>query len=290
MLRKRIIIIISTIIFIILSIFIVNSLNNYSNMHKITASVISSSNNKSEYYGKNVVNYNCPYNTAVNSWKIFYADKNNIYLIAENYISNEFYPELLAEPTNQISQNKFSMNKIIQNYSGSSNITNEKVKNLNSNFFAVNDYDSYTTSFKTIAYLLDTNVWSTYAGENAEFAIGSPTIELLLNSYNQKYGTNYRVMSDEIGYRISNDGGKTWDASILSMINTNDNLYISNTSQRMFVASPSCYSNHYIMCVRSTGSIGFDSYDDSILCFRPVVCLKSTTTLKKVDNNSFIIQ
>ena len=74
------------------------------------------------------------------------------------------------------------------------------------------------------------------------------------------------------------------------MLNTNDILYLSNTSQRMFVASPTCYSNRYIMCIRSNGTVGFDSYDDPILCFRPVVCLKSTTTLKKIDNNSFIIQ
>lgn len=284
---KKFIVIILILIIITTSVFIIKSLMN---SNTITASVISKSKNKNEYYGKTVINYDCPYNNCVNSWKIFYADKNNIYLIAENYISNEFYPELSVEPTNQISQNKFSMDKIIQNYSGSSNITNEKVRNLNADFFAVHNYNSYTTSLKTIAYLLDTNVWSVYAGENAEFAIGAPTIELLLNSYNQKYNVDYKLKSDEIGYRISIDGGKTWDSSISSMMNTNDNLYISNTSQRMFVASPTCYSNHYIMCIRPTGSIGFDSYDDSILCFRPVVCLKSTTTLKKIDNNSFIIQ
>ena len=37
-------------------------------------------------YGKEVSNYECEKSSAVNKWKIFYADSNNIYLIADDYI------------------------------------------------------------------------------------------------------------------------------------------------------------------------------------------------------------
>ena len=36
---------------------------------------------------------------------------------------------------------------------------------------------------KAVAYMLDTNTWSVYAGDKADYAIGGPTIELFFKSY-----------------------------------------------------------------------------------------------------------
>jgi hypothetical protein len=260
---------------------------------EITASIIANAQDKSEFYGKIVINYDCPYSEGVTYWKIFYADENNIYLITDDYISSDFCPNSATQTIQQGLHNSFSISNVIKDYSGSSDITNEKIRTLNSNYFAVHEYANYSTNLKAIAYMLDTNVWSVYAGEKAEFAISSPTIEMLLNSYNQKYGVNYQAKSDEIGYRISNNGGLTWDSSISFMLNANDDLYVINSldkAYRMWLASPTCYSNHYIMCVSNNGSINYDSYDDSLSSFRPVVCLKSDVSLEKKDDNTYIIK
>lgn len=54
-------------------------------------------------------------------------------------------------------------------------------------FYANSTYDN----MKAVAYVLDYNAWSTYAGSNAEYVIGGQTIELLFKSYNEKYNQNF---------------------------------------------------------------------------------------------------
>ena len=64
---------------------------------------------------------------------------------------------------------------------------------------------------KAIAYLLDTDVWNVYKADKAEYAIGGPTVELLMASYNNKKGTDYQAKAvSKIGYQISEDGGANW--------------------------------------------------------------------------------
>ena len=69
--------------------------------------------------------------------------------------------------------------------------------------------------------MLDIEAWKYFAGENAEYAIGGPTIELLMNSYSQKYEVDYRAKANSlVGYQISNDGGGSWSNSINYMLNS----------------------------------------------------------------------
>ena len=143
--------------------------------------------------------------------------------------------------------------------------------------------------------MLDTNIWSVYAGESAEFAIASPTIELFLNSYNDKYGVNYKAESDELGYRISKNGGETWDASMIQLFNPSDNLYItsnSNNISSLWLASPSCISGNYLMRLYEgiSNGISYDSHDSTVQGFRPVVCLKNNVYLEEQENGTFTIK
>lgn len=39
--------------------------------------------------------------------------------------------------------------------------------------------------------MLDTDIWEIYASNYAEYAIGAPTLEMLFDSYNRRYGTEY---------------------------------------------------------------------------------------------------
>ena len=59
---------------------------------KITAKKIAQTADKTGIYGEKVTNYTCPNTTGVSTWRIFYADTENIYLIADDYISFENAP------------------------------------------------------------------------------------------------------------------------------------------------------------------------------------------------------
>ena len=57
----------------------------------------------------------------------------------------------------------------------------------------------------------------------------------------------------------------------------------------MWLASPSCYSNHYLMSVSNNGTIGSQNYGAFSTGLRPIVCLKSDVVLEKV-NDDYIIK
>ena len=68
-------------------------------------------------------------------------------------------------------------------------------------------------NIRAIAYMYDTSIWNTKYLDNkeiGEYAIGSPSIEMLLNSYNKVNNTNYgaKVISND-GYKISTNKDET---------------------------------------------------------------------------------
>ena len=119
--------------------------------------------------------------------------------------------------------------------------------------------------------MLDTAVWKSFCGENAEYAIGGPSIELFLKSYNEKYSTNYVVSAYNTGYLagpgyapdssewtgIYNVGG---DPNECFALEYHDELYcVSNEdkTKAMWVASPAFgagYTSHYDGLMRITGT------------------------------------
>ena len=112
---------------------------------------------------------------------------------------------------------------------------------------------------KSVAYMLDTKAWNGFATDKAEYVIGGPTIELLFNSYNQKYGTKYVAeATSNTGYKIGQNG--TADSYYFYLSNTSDPLYvitsISNAAA-YWLASPSANNdydvfsvNYYRLCER----------------------------------------
>lgn len=262
----------------------------------VSASDIANSTDKTEFYGAKVTGYSCANSAGVNGWKIFYADSSNIYLIADDYISYDYCPPSATKRIYKNADYRLSFNNVILDYLGSSNITDEKIKALNNEYFTKGYKNSTATHMKALAYMLDTNVWNVYKGDKASYAIGGPTIELLMKSYNQKYGVDYRArVKSSSGYQISKDGGTTWnDSSSSGMLDRNDSLYILNTSSRatgMWIASPS-YSGGIgeIMVASFTGGIEYTSYDASDPGFRPLVCLNSDVQLKKNLDGTYAIK
>ncbi|MCI8760605.1 MAG: hypothetical protein HFJ34_05775, partial [Clostridia bacterium] len=253
--------------------------------------------NPSSFYGATVTGYDCPNSAGVNAWKIFYADENNIYIIADDYIHYDYCPPSATQAITKNSDYKLSFNDIIKDYpNGSAHITNEKIKALNNDYFNVKGYTSTNDNMKAVAYMLDTNVWSGYKGSKAEYAIGGPSVEMLLKSYNQKYNTSYLAgTQNDVGYYVSGDGGNSWKHAISIPI---DSLYTITDTQKavaMWLASPSIpsYSETSSLVVMDCdGYVNpYFYYLDNATCgFRPLVCLNSDVQLEKKSDGTYAIK
>ncbi|MCI8470901.1 MAG: hypothetical protein HFJ35_05470 [Clostridia bacterium] len=247
-------------------------------------------NNPQENYGKIVTEYRCTNSKAIENWKIFYADESNIYLIADDYIASDYVPK--GKNGSSINTNgsyKMYFTNVLKDYVGTSDITNSKVRALDSNYYISRNYSSTNNNMKAVAYMLDTNVWSVFQGDKASYAIAGPTLEIFLKSYNQKYNTNYQARAkSNVGYEISKDGGTSWANYYGGMIDTSDNLYIKSSTQSMWLASPSANNSDSIMLV-NYGGVTATGYTGNVLGFRPLVCLKSNVELEKQEDGSYKI-
>ena len=277
---------------------------------------------KKELIGKYVTNYEPASNNAIvteegipGKWMIFNIDDENIYLIASDYITEV--------PAGKSGTNKpsiglgsyprgVSFSNILNDYAGGSADVTEIGKELNYDYF-LNPEKAYTSTndnMKAVAYMLDTNAWSSFRKEGvAEYAIGGPTIELLFEAYNKAHpDTNYtngkyqaRAKS-ATGYEISADGGEeggnTWINSTTNnganYLNNDDPTFVIDSRDNalgMWIASPSASYARHVMQVAYTGNVSYTSYDSygSNGGFRPLVCLESRIELKKTGENIYEI-
>ena len=269
----------------------------------LTAEDIAKVEDKSEIYGAEVKGYDCENNAGVESWKLFYADNENVYLMASNYIHKDYCPN--GRYGTPIADNGngyyLSIGHIISDYNGTRDITEKKIKKLNEGYF--NKYGSENSAYanmKAVAYMLDTSkeVWGKFAGDKAEYAIGGPTLELLFKSYNEKYNTNnkYQVQAvSPIGYRISADGGNSFNDYITNSadyLNKEDDLYVIDETDKaiyMWLASPSDETGYCLLGVHNLGNVT-DNDCSFYAGFRPVVCLRSNVQLEKQQDGSFLLK
>ena len=250
------------------------------------------------YYGAKV-KYTAP--NGVNDWKIFYSDGSNIYLITTEYVDPAILPSKegakpdCADPTNYPKAARF--NNILVKYSGSSNITDEKMKAFNSDYFKKN-YTSENNNMKAVAYMLDKEIWTSFANSSvAEYAVGGPSIEMLIKSYCIKHPDKkdlYKSQaSSATGYQVSNNGGTSYANYISGMLRTDDILYLlpeTNTildsgnksgANAMWLASPSSHYGDGVMYVNYGGYVATIDSSNAGIGFRPLVCLNSNILLNK---------
>lgn len=288
----------------------ISVINKYKLGKIIDASDIAKSTDKNEYYGKVVEGYTPQNNATVEKWRIFYADSKNIYLIANDYVEREYLPEGTDgtkstghKPDN--SDNDYEraaiLTNILQDYEGSSRITDSKIKALNKEYFKQNFSSTYN-NMKAVAYMLDTKAWEGFKDTSgkADYAIGGPTVELLINSYNQRFNKNlkYRVTNSK-GYDLSKDNGSTWSNYCVRFldISNDDGLYViknGKNARAMWLASTSSYDENHLMnaCwdLGGNGSMSYYSYySNGDHGFRPIICLKTGVKIQEFGN-SYILK
>ena len=269
----------------------------------VTAEDIVKVEDKSEIYGAEVKGYDCENNAGVESWKLFYADDENVYLIASNYIHKDYCPDGIGGTNIYDNGNGYelSMNNIIDDYNGASDITDESIKKLNEDYFNKFGSENSSDNMKAVVYMLDTSkeVWGKFAGNKAKYAIGGPTLELLFKSYNEKYNTNNKYQAQATsatGYKISSDGGESFGSVIsdsVENLNAADDLYVideTNNASAMWVASPSAHASALVYRVSCDGRVVGCTYYNDYVGFRPLVCLQSNVQLEKQQDGSFLLK
>lgn len=268
---------------------------------QLTAESIDGTDNVNikDIYGSYVSNYKSDsLETSNLSWKIFYSNGSNIFLISDDYIERSDLPystNTSGDFTNNkpndglLAKSAFFTN-IFSDYTGSDRISSN-LKSLNRNYFFNTDgsykFPSQNSNIKAISYMLDTLAWnSRFMNSNyAEYTIGGPSIEMFFNSYNKKYASNYNATNvNATGYIIDNINEGELQG---------DSLYVlsdSSSANSYWLSSPSADGVDRILTIYYKGRVGIGStYYDSI-GFRPIVCLKSGLILQKnADNNSYSI-
>ena len=271
-----------------------------------------SQKDKQSLYGSTVTGYILPSETKTDvSWNLFYADNNNIYLIASDYIERNNIPNSTTD-TGNVTTNKPNegdssytrsayFTNILKDYVGSSRITDNRLKSLNNDYFNIKNYSSTNKNMKAVAYMMDTTAWNRkfLDSSKADYAIGGPTVEILFKSYNDKYGTSYlSEATSEIGYSIKKQESDDWTNNIAGgIINQNNNmpdqLYVKSDKSKanaMWLASPSAFSDYHLGDVDRFCNIAYYAYAENNLGFRPLVCLKSNTQLQKTGDTTYQIK
>ena len=148
---------------------------------------------------------------------------------------------------------------------------------------------------KAVAYMLDTNVWSTFkdSADNsgkAEYAIGGPTLDLFCASYNQKYPSKQiQYQSSTYGYEVKWSTDRSYSYGMFGLP-ANDSLYVISSISKalsVWLAGPSGNIGDRVMYVFYNGQVDYGEYNSNHPGFRPVVCLKAGVQLEQQADGSY---
>ena len=260
---------------------------SYSN---VTAAMVASK--PSKYYGLKVTNYTSQ--NGQNDWRIFYSDGTQIYLITGDYIN--------TTETNRINS---ATGMTTSNYSAYWNLvpTFQTVDSTTLTRFKATEYalQSGMNNSQCVSTLLNDNNWRSYkdSGNKAEKAIGSPTVEMWMDSWNARYPKSSDQIYRKASTSTSNPGyyvGTSQDPKTIEIESSvmsakegyNNKLYYPHTSgyngtDGYWLASPSASRSSRVLYVDSSGYVGGSYYILSYWGVRPVVSLNSGITVNAED-------
>ena len=220
------------------------------------------------------VNYSTSMNgVTLDNWKVFYIDGDYTTLIYGDYLPNA------AIDTTQTAFSNLTKSTYAPTYgiyANDNRIQLLEAMNTKSNWTSLLTGTINGTPIN-YASSSDTNVW----------AMGSPTLDLWVNSWNSKYpedtiytATTTSAMSDGLnGYYVGlEENPSTYYVEILSKAGYNNTLYYPhqeyyNNCQAYWLASPSAENVDYVMDVHYYGDVFNYGYNFHYVAFRPVVCL-----------------
>ena len=218
-----------------------------------------------------------------NDWRIFYNDGEHVFIIAAGYVPNTS-SYLDNEGTGMTPSKEYNLYW--------SNLAPEIPQIVTQNTLTLfkrswTDY-STNTNGRAISTLLNTNNWDGFVNSDyAEYAIGGPTLEMWIESWNEKGYTQLYTNTNEIGYYVGNTQKPT--SIYYNLLNDNgytDVLYFPYNVVEIdcygyILSSPGIYDENALVHVDCNGSIGTGDYTGIDVGVRPLVCLNSDITATK---------
>lgn len=218
-------------------------------------------------------------------WKIFYKDSTYTYIIASDFIHKSKFPSGI-----------FANNGKYNGY-WSSVPSATTPTSAYKNIFLYNNLSSVSTSnisYKISTYLVNTSKWTSFVNSTyANACIGSPTIEMLFASWNQKYPNQPLYFGiNSTGYTAGKTSSNLNGDDIImnGYSGYDDTLYFSHTRgvwndcYGYMLASPTSYNNMQLWAVCNAFGLGHLQYNDALCGIRPVVALKSSINGYKDSN------
>ena len=235
-------------------------------------------------YG-DTINYSA---NGIDDWKIFYNDGENVFIITSNLIPNSKVVDGTGISRNAKYLGRYNViwdwdNSEFKKYSGVSSIDKNLAKKYELNWIEKYPNDTEHYNMKVVASLFDQNNWASFVDNNyADSAIGSPTIEMFINSWNAKHPDSkvYFGMGDENGYSIGKEENPTDNAVYSVKGLKEDKLYnivpetFGDDGMGMILASPNQRGDDRVGGADDT-SIGISDPFGDYNGVRPIVCLKA---------------
>ena len=255
----------------------VKILRRYSN---VTAQMVA--NEPAKYYGLKVTDYTSQ--NGQNDWRIFYSDGTHIFLITGDYVKTT-ETDRINSNTGMTKSNYCAYWSLVPSFQ---TVDSEVLTRFKATEYTL---QSGITNSKCVSTLLNSNNWSSYkdSGNKAEKAIGSPTVEMWMDSWNKRYPSDklYCNNTNTNGYYVGtsssptstsiNNGAKEGYKNKLYYPHTS--IY-NNTTYGYWLASPSAYYiSECVLIVYCSGDVNSYSYNVSSLGVRPVVSLNSGITV-----------
>ena len=244
-------------------------INSNGGVEKIPEIIAKIRANPQAYYGKKVKNYNANGKT----YRIFYVDKDNYFKGGYNtiYLKADFSGSVTCSTSYDANQTLIKkMNPLWGEKRGTSE-------------------SSWNSKEKASAWLCDPSKWTAYCdSDKANYAIGGPSVEMYVKSYNQTHGDDalgcqYRTyFAPGYGYKVNgtiqNDGlytnGDTLDYSMKYK-----SMYCGQNGNKTgdwWLASPSNGSSNAVSGVDGYNAFLSNINYDGACGVSPLVSLKSS--------------
>ena len=198
--------------------------------------------------------------TAGGTWRLFYADDCNAYLIRDS-----------------IGTQKLS------DYCSSYTTISDLGKNLNREYTNKQTWNMSNANAKAVAYLTDTSVWNTnYKTNDASWAIGAPLLEMFIASYNATHTKQiqYQSTTNYPGYKLKVSTDNDFGTEIRSLGKTSDldKAVYCGSENSYWLSSPNSYNNEHVGFVNTSYGALFANgglYNNTY-SLRPVVSIPIT--------------
>lgn len=235
------------------------------------------------------VNYTA---NGISDWKIFYKNQqtNETFIITSDYLPTGKIPSG-AGMTKTQAYAYWNSNSLPEY----SSIIDDATQNIRQRFMMNWNKSTTSNNMKVVSKLLDTNIWSDFVREDLQTkggaAIGSPTLEMWVASWNDWYPTDPIACntSSNRGYYVGvgTNSGTSTSADLSSKKGYKNTLYFPHTTRiwencdGYWIAAPGANSGNdrYVLNIGCGGKIITNSHGTTRLTIRPVICLPSTVNL-----------